>query len=214
MAEWRPLWCARTPGPGIDHVWQPGQPAPQAAEAVLALWVGVPGPDTGEGDLAGNSRLARAAMALGRQAGAAQVLHLSSSAVYGPGQDMDERHPCVPATAYGAAKLEMETVVAAETTPAACVLRLANVVGADSLFAALQSGQPMVIDQFRDGQGPQRSYALPSTILQVVAAVLAAPEMPGRLNLASPGAVDMAALARAAGPTSHGGRHRRARCSR
>ncbi len=195
LPGWQARWCARSNGHGIDHVWQPGMVAPQRAEAVVALWGVVPG----GGDLEDNTRLAQAAMALGRASGASRVLHFSSAAVYGAGTQLSETSPCQPLNAYGAAKLAMEAAIAQETGPAACVLRLANVVGGDSLFAALTSETPMVIDKFPDGQGPRRSYAPPSVIWHAVAALLTCPTMPEVINVAAPGTVDMSALAHDAG---------------
>lgn len=195
LPGWRPVWCARAPGPGIDVVWSPGDPRPCKADAVLALWGVVPG----QGELDDNSMLARAAMDLGRQAGAARVLHCSSAAVYGPGSRLHEGMACTPSNAYGAAKLAMEAVIADESEPEACALRLANVAGADSLFRSLQSGAPMVIDRFADGQGPRRSYATPSGILRAVSALLRAETLPDVINVALPGTVGMDALTLAAG---------------
>lgn len=194
LSGWRPVWCARQAGPGIDMVWAPGDPAPCAADAVLALWGVVPG----AGDLKDNSALARAAMALGRDSGAGRVLHCSSAAVYGAGPTLHENMACAPVTAYGAAKLEMEAAIAKERGPDACAMRLANVAGADSLFRALESGRDMVIDRFADGQGPRRSYATPSGILRAVQALLEAETLPARINVADPGMVGMDALTRAA----------------
>lgn len=198
VTGWRPVWIGRQAAAGVDVVWQAGNPAPCDADAVLALWGVVPG----GGDLEDNSALARAAMALGRDSGAARVLHCSSSAVYGPGARLSENTPCAPANAYGAAKLAMEAVIAEEareTGPPACALRLANVVGADSLFAALGSEAPMVIDRFADGHGPRRSYATPSCIWRAVTTLLQAETLPGVINVATPAPVGMDALALAAG---------------
>lgn len=125
-------------------------------------------------------------------------------AVYGGGRALREDVVCAPNNDYGRAKLAMEEGIrkccaAAPDGPRACALRLANVVGADSLFGALAQGTPMVIDQFADGQGPQRSYAPAQTILQAVGALLAAQTLPGVINVAAPGIVDMAHLTTAAG---------------
>lgn len=192
---WRPVWIGRRPAPGVDVIWHPDTPAPCMADAVLALWGVVPG----AGDLAENSRLARAAMALGRASGAGCVLHCSSSAVYGPGAQLTEGATCAPTNPYGEAKLDMEAAIPGEAGPEACVLRLANVVGADSLFAALNSDAPMVIDRFPNGQGPRRSYATPSGLWRAVAALLQADPLPGVINVATPVPMEMAVLARAAG---------------
>lgn len=200
LAGWQPIWCARAPGVGIDVVWRPGAVAPMQADAVLALWGMVPG----AGDLEINSHLAAAAMALGRASGAARVLHCSSAAVYGPGAALHEDMTCQPSNAYGTAKLAMEAAIRQDSNahpdgPQACALRLANVVGADSLFAALDSPAAMVIDRFASGQGPQRSYAPPSTILHAVGALLMADPLPEILNVAACGTVGMDALTKAAG---------------
>ncbi|MGX9353387.1 NAD-dependent epimerase/dehydratase family protein (plasmid) [Shimia sp. W99] len=192
---WEAVWCARQSGSRIDAVWSPGDPPPCAADAVLALWGGVPG----RGDLDDNTRLAQAAMALGRACGAGRVLHCSSSAVYGPGDTLHEDSVCAPLGAYGVAKLTMEEAIAAEAAPSACVLRLANVTGADSLFQSLSVDGPIVIDQFSNGRGPRRSYATPSGILRAVCALLKAKPLPKVINVALPGAFSMADLIRAAG---------------
>ncbi|MEP2529999.1 NAD-dependent epimerase/dehydratase family protein [Shimia sp.] len=195
LNDWRPVWCARAPGPDIDMVWQPGEAVPLKADAVLALWGVVPR----SGDLQDNVKLARAAMALGRDCGAQRVLHLSSAAVYGPGTRLHENMLCAPASDYGTDKLAMETAIAAEPGPDACALRLANVVGADSLFRSLESDAPMVIDRFANGQGPHRSYASPLGILRAVQALLRVEILPDVINVALPGTVSMDALAMAAG---------------
>lgn len=192
---WRPVWVGRRATAGVDVVWHPGDPAPCDADAVLALWGVVPG----GGDLADNTALARAAMALGQDSGAARVLHCSSAAVYGPGTKLSEDTPCAPANAYGTAKLDMEAAIAEAPAPQACALRLANVVGADSLFAALDSAAQMVLDRFADGQAPRRSYATPSGLWRAVATLLQAETLPGVINVATPVPVGMDALARAAG---------------
>lgn len=192
---WAPVWCGRRSDPGIDAVWSPGDPPPCLADAVLALWGVVPG----KGDLGDNTRLALAAMALGRESGAKRVLHCSSAAVYGPGRILHESSPCMPENTYGAAKLAMEAAISAESAPAACVMRLANVVGADSLFRSLSSNAPMVLDRFADQQGPRRSYAAPSHILCAIASLLKVNPLPRVINVALPGAVGMDDLAQAAG---------------
>ncbi len=194
LTGWRPVWCARKAATGIDVVWSPGEQAPCRADAILALWGVVPG----QGDLAENTSLAHAAMTMARQSGATRVLHCSSAAVYGPGAALNEDTPCAPTTPYGTAKLAMEAAISKELQPESCAMRLANVVGADSLFRALESGTPVVIDRFSDGAGPRRSYATPSCILQTVAALLETGDLPPVINVAHPGTVSMEALTQAA----------------
>lgn len=198
LPGWRPIWCARPPSAGIDAIWSAGHPPPCQAPAVLALWGAVPGAE----DLTTNSHLAHASMALGRDCGATRVLHISSSAVYGPGFLLREDSPCHPNTPYGEAKLDMEKRIAEDSAkqgPDACILRLANVAGADSLFRALSRPDPIKLDRFTDGRGPRRSYATPAHTLSAISALLMADPLPGIINVATPGTVDMADLVRAAG---------------
>lgn len=199
LTGWQPIWSARAPAADIDVVWQPGDQAPTSAEAVVALWGAVPG----RGALEDNTKLAKAAMALGRACGARRVLHCSSVAVYGPGRRLREDTLCAPANAYGVAKLAMEAAIRAAKDahpegPQACAMRLANVVGADSLFAALDSGATITLDKFPDGQGPRRSYAAPSVILYAIEALLAAEVLPEVINVAAPNTVSMADITTAA----------------
>lgn len=196
-----PLWCARRPP--ADIVWGPGRELPEVPRcaAVVALW----GRTAGEAwILAQNTDLARAAHRLARHCGAGRVIHLSSAAIYGPGTMMSETGHADPANAYGAAKLEMERTIADLPRDGLrhVILRVANVVGADSLSVALRdSHHPVTLDRFADGAGPQRSYVAPGDLARVIAALLHLPtqDLPDVLNVAAPAPVAMADLARAAG---------------
>ena len=169
-------------------------------KTVLALW----GQTTGDAShLAQNTQLAHRSRALAIACGARRVLHLSSAAIYGPGADMDEAHIPAPDGAYGQAKLEMENTVAGFTTDCArhTCLRLANVVGADSLSPALRSDAPVGLDRFPDGTGPLRSYISPGDLARVINALAQLPpdDLPDLLNVAAPAPISMQALALAAG---------------
>ena len=182
-----------TPGAPFDHLPRCG--------AVVALWGVTSGTAA---HLAANSDLARAALDLARGLGARTVLHMSSAGVYGPGADMDEATPPHPVTDYGRAKLAMEQHVAgfdpADGVAHSC-LRLANVVGADSLAPALHGDRRLRLDRFRDGAGPRRSYIAPGLLARVLArlAALPAAALPPVVNVAARRPVGMADLARAAG---------------
>lgn len=197
LADWQIVWSGRKADTGVDWVYSEG-PAPKA-DAVLALWGVVPG----KGDLADNIMLAHRAVEIAKDNGAARVLHCSSSAVYGPAREATENSALAPVNAYGVAKIEMEQslfldVSNPSTEPKSAVLRLANVVGADSLFGALQSGHPVTLDAFDVGQSPIRSYATPTVIWQAVACLLSANAMPDIVNVAASNPVAMHELLEAA----------------
>jgi nucleoside-diphosphate-sugar epimerase len=168
------------------------------AAAVVALW-GVTSGDAGA--LAANSVLALRAMVMGRDCGALRVLQFSSAGVYIPGpDDLDEASATGARSPYGLSKLAMEAAVAREPGPEACCLRVANVVGADSLFAALDSGGTVTLDRFADGSGPKRSYIGIAELARVIEALLAHDlALPPVLNVAGQPATDMADIVRAAG---------------
>lgn len=207
QAAWRanadvvPVWCARRPP--ADIVWAPGEEVPDLprCDAVAALW----GPTAGDArTLAQNSTLAHAAWQLARACGAERVIHLSSAAIYGPGTRLQEiRHPA-PAGAYGTAKLEMERTIADLPHDGLrhMILRVANVIGADSLSRSLRDHtRSVTLDRFDDGTGPCRSYVAPGDLARVLAALMGLPagSLPDVLNVAAPQPVAMADLARAAG---------------
>ncbi|WP_283424404.1 NAD-dependent epimerase/dehydratase family protein [Shimia sagamensis] len=190
LAGWQIVWGARRAGDSVDWVYSKGPPP--KADAVLALWGVVPG----QGDLSDNITLAHQAVQIAKDCGAARVLHCSSSAVYGPVREASENSALAPLNAYGIAKIEMEQSLFPDSNdksemPNSCVMRLANVVGADSLFGAIQHDQPMTLDAFGIGQSPIRSYATPSVIWRAVAALLATDSFPEIVNVASSNPVAM-----------------------
>ncbi len=212
----------RRPGPethGHWLQWCPGDPVSGdlgPIRAILALWGVTPAHAKTASDLAQNAKLALQAQDLAREIGAGLVLHCSSAAVYEPRPAAPGAFPETRAggqiNAYGAAKLAMETALMdwAEAHPRgarAVSLRLANVVGADSLFAAIggalgRSGDHTItLDQFDDGEGPWRSYLTMPDLAHVVDRLVASPpkRLPRVLNVAAPQPVAMEALARAAG---------------
>lgn len=197
IAGWQVVWGARKADTSVDWVYS--ESPPPKADAVLALWGVVPG----NGDLASNITLAHRAVEIAQESGAARVLHCSSSAVYGPAREATEASELAPVNAYGVAKIEMEQslfsdVSGQSTEPKSSVLRLANVVGADSLFRAIQSGQPVTLDAFDIGQSPIRSYATPTVIWQAAANMLSATPMPEIVNVAASNPVAMHEMLEAA----------------
>jgi nucleoside-diphosphate-sugar epimerase len=196
-----PVWCARRSP--ADIVWAPGQALPELPRcaAVIALW-GQTGGDAQT--LEQNSELAQAARALARGCEAGRVIHVSSAAIYGPGMRLCETDDPAPANAYGAAKLDMERTIAGLPQDGLrhVILRVANVVGADSLgVALLDRTRPVTLDRFADGTGPRRSYVAPGDLARVFTALMHLPEgsLPDILNVAATHPVAMADLIRAAG---------------
>lgn len=187
---WRVVWLSRA-----DGSW-PLQ-APVRADAVLALW----GVTPGGGDLSMNVTLAQEAMTLAQQCGAGRVLQCSSSAVYGPGVSLSEEGEAAPVTDYGKAKLAMERWVQANPVDGieTCLMRMANVVGAESLFGAIERPGVLTLDRFSDGQGPRRSYLSVSRFSETVLALLETVSLPDVVNVANPTPVAMEALVQATG---------------
>lgn len=212
LSHWRDA-----PVPGLELVpvsrdgtvgtaWAPGAPcsALGRADAVLALWGVTAG---GSDALAANAELAVAAMELAREVGAGRVLHCSSAAVYPPSPEpSDETVTPDPPGAYGTAKLEMERTIAAWQAahpggPRASCMRIANVAGADSLFASLGRGDVVTLDRFPDGQGPRRSYVAGADLARACVALLDCPadRLPPVVNICGQTPVAMEGIVRAAG---------------
>ncbi|MCG7630318.1 NAD-dependent epimerase/dehydratase family protein [Epibacterium sp. MM17-32] len=198
------LWQTRHRQPGAQwRLCDPlGQPdvlvsTAQAAGQILCLAGSVPGRG---GDLADNTRLAEAAVRAGAAAGVRVVL-VSSSAVYGAGQGpLTEETPLTPANPYGVAKAEMEAracALATELGVEVAVLRIGNIAGFDAILGGWRPG--FRLDRFTDGRTPRRSYIGVLTLADVIAAVLDVPDLPGVLNIAQPGLIEMGALLQAAG---------------
>ncbi len=172
------------------------------ADMVVGLWGVTSG---SRAELAQNTDLVSATNTLARLTGASRVIHMSSAGVYGPGTDLSEHSPTKPASDYGHAKMVMEANVAQLEIEGVfhCCLRLANVVGADSLAPALRArnSQPVTLTRFQDGHGPRRSYVSPGHLLEILCALaqLPADQLPPLLNVSASAPIEMEALARAAG---------------
>ena len=211
----RRIW-ARHPPAGVDlhfqsrrahahphsHQWSPGQPADTlpVCDTVIALW----GQTEGDAEaLALNASLAGQSRAVALACGATRLLHLSSAAIYGGAVDATETTPAAPVNDYGRAKLALEMRVAGFDDPGLrhVCLRLANVVGADSLAPALRRDTPVILDRFADGEGPLRSYIGPEDLADILIALARVPpgDLPATLNVAAPEPVAMQALTTAAG---------------
>ncbi len=213
----RSAW-AMSPPERIDLVYQSRAPLPEnnsvvwspdkavealpACDAVIALW----GVTSGDVDaLQANVDLAHAARKIAQATGAHSVFHFSSAAVYGDARDAEANTPLAPVNRYGEAKLAMEMQVARfiNDTARHCCLRVANVVGADSLGATLSGAAPARLDRFADGQGPERSYIGASDLARVLVALCAVPAatLPVTLNITARTPIRAESLLRAAGKT-------------
>ena len=211
------VWQARTPPPaaggrngrgGGGGSWAVCDPAdPEAVAraaagcAVILCLAGVTPARAAQGaEMAGNVTLALAAVR-GAAAVGARVLLASSAAVYGRREGLlAETLPPAPVSDYGRAKAAMETRAAAlgrDLGVAVTALRIGNVAGADAILGGWRPG--FVLDRFADGRTPRRSYIGPATLARVLGDLVAAPALPGLLNVAAPGAVEMGALLDAAG---------------
>lgn len=187
---------------GADLLWSPGDPvrALPRCRTLVALWGQTAGD---EATLEQNETLVDQTFDIAIACGAKRVLHLSSAGVYGPGTALPETAPTTPLSAYARSKCRMEKRIAAKRLQGNAehmILRLANVVGADSLAPSLRGSAPVRLDRFANGQGPKRSYIAASDVLRVLIRLSAVPpaSAPPILNVAAPLPVDMAALARAA----------------
>lgn len=187
-----------------------GPPTPQITAAgpydcMIVLSGVVP---AARADLSLNTALGLAALRAAATLGVGRVVLASSSAVYGSYSDVPFREGDAtrPVNDYGKAKLEMEQACHAHAHSAGielCCLRIGNVAGADALLlngAALAQGASLTLDQFADGGTPLRSYIGPQTLARVLGTLVhAKAALPEVLNIGAPSAVEMGALARAAG---------------
>lgn len=190
----RPIWHARQgPADVTFDLLGPIPPLLPARGVVVFAGVTAGTPQ----DLALNTDLALAGIALARDRDLGRVLVISSGGVYGPAPGTRrEDDPLRPGTPYGRAKRDMEAAVA---EAGVTCLRLANVAGCDALFGSAARG-PVRLDRFADGTGPSRSYIGPRTLARALAGLLAHPgPLPSVLNLASPNPLDMAEVLDAMG---------------
>ena len=138
-----------------------------------------------------------------------RVLLASSASVYGrplsEEQVFGEDTPLQPLNAYGRSKMAMEraalSFTAPKDTPEICILRIANVAGADQLLQnALRAGpeNPMELDRFPSGHGPLRSYIGPQSLGDTLLKIAGHPApLPKILNIAAAPPVRMDDLLRA-----------------
>lgn len=193
--------------PGADLRWTPEDTDTElpGCATVVALW----GQTSGNADtLADNVSLVVLTDRVARACNADRAFHLSSAGIYGPGKTLTETCTPDPGNAYARSKLDMERAVAALDSTGRlrhCCLRLANVVGADSLAPALRGERPLTLDRFASGDGPLRSYIGATDLLGVLKALSGVEPhlLPDVLNIAGPEPVPMEALARAAGRAVH-----------
>ena len=190
-----PLWSLQD---GVDALG----PILRDADVVLCL----AGATAGAGvPLALNVEIACAVL----QAASAgsHVFLASSMAVYGSGaRPHREGAAAVPSADYGRSKLEMEQAaraIADRRGVGLTSLRLANIVGADMLFANIAAGRAITLDRFADGATPARSYldpvSLGDALVRLFRMARAGAALPEVLNLATEPPVEMAALLGAAG---------------
>jgi nucleoside-diphosphate-sugar epimerase len=147
------------------------------------------------GDFSLNVRIAREVAAAAPDV---PVLFSSSQAVYGalPGPLSEDTDPA-PRNDNGRSKLAMEEAVRGQAN--VTCLRQANVVGADMLGRNITAGRALSIDTFPDGRTPRRSYLDPKSLALAIEALVTQDSLPPVLNLARAPALEMGALARAAG---------------
>ncbi|PTX58097.1 nucleoside-diphosphate-sugar epimerase [Litoreibacter ponti] len=168
--------------------------AKQGRLSAIVSFVGAtPG---GSGEMSQTAALASCLLKAAKACGISRVLLASSSAVYGPGQNLTEAHPLLGSSDYARAKIDMENVAAGYRTPAlnVCCLRIGNVAGADALLGP--SGHHRYIDRYADGGGPMRSYIGLKSLARTLEALLGHTEpLPYFLNVATAPPVAMEELA-------------------
>lgn len=199
----RPVWQARRALPGFTEWDLLASRCPQAVASGVIL--GLAGGRKAEGQ---NTELALATLRAAQEQGARHVFLMSSSAVYGLGDDaVTEMTEPAPLAAYGAQKLAMERAAqdfAQSAGIGLTVLRLGNVAGFDALLGGARPGQTVVLDPV-PGQpgGPVRSYIGALSLGRVLVALAGLAEkrdaLPSVLNIGAPRPVHMADLLDAAG---------------
>lgn len=174
--------------------------AAEGCDVILCLAGVTPARAARGADMGDNVALALATIRAAAQTGA-RVLLTSSAAVYGnQGGLLVESALLEPVSPYGRAKAEMERQgarLAAQTGVPICALRIGNIAGLDAILGGWRPG--FQLDRFPDGRTPRRSYIGVETLARVLGDLAAAPDLPGVLNVAAPGAIEMGALLEAAG---------------
>ena len=206
------LWQARQvsagPGPDLRTDWCALDPLHQpdalaravTGKTVILCLAGVVPGRAADSDLGDNTALAEAAIRAAAGTGA-RVILASSAAVYGNQSGvLDAATPLAPQNAYGRAKARMEArgadLGAALGVPVTS-LRIGNIAGIDAILGGWRPG--FRLDQFGDGRTPRRSYIGMLSLARVLGDLVRADHLPGVLNVATPGVVEMGALLDAAG---------------
>lgn len=166
-------------------------PALKGAGAVICL-AGIT--NTSDRPMELNSTIAASVLDAAQIVGAGRVILFSSAAVYGHGQSgslLREDGPTAPTTAYGHAKLAMETMAKRHAHPNTTV-RLGNVAGADAILGNWKPG--FTLDTFSDGTTPRRSYIGPNSLARALFDLTTVAKAPELVNIAAPGCVQMGEL--------------------
>lgn len=158
------------------------------------------------GRVAQNIAFAKNVLKSAAMAKAQGILFASSIAVLGPSDDpLSEAMPPAPVSDYAKAKLGAEQVfVAGNTDCPVSILRIANVVGADALLAAAESGMEVTLDPVPNQKGgPIRTWIGPFTLAKalsdLISIVTKGQSLPGVLNLACQPPIAMADILDASG---------------
>jgi UDP-glucose 4-epimerase len=150
-----------------------------------------------------NSRLAEACLSAAHAAQIPKILIASSSSVYGAwgAEAFSESDNLKPLSMYGLSKVKMERICETWSNIGLeiCCLRIGNVTGADALLSQWQHcdlKNPLLLDRFPNGKGPQRSYIGPNRLADaIIGLALYEKRLPAAINLASSPPVYMEDLA-------------------
>ncbi|MCE8509984.1 NAD(P)-dependent oxidoreductase [Ruegeria pomeroyi] len=207
------LWHGRTPARSDEKNWVHGDLLTQDeallarlpnCRTILCLSGVIPGREPPGSTLSDNTGLALSALRIGARTGA-RVLLASSASVYGnqPGP-LPETATASPVSAYGRAKLDMESdarKLADTQGVQCCLLRIGNIAGIDSVLAGWHPG--FALDRFPDGRTPRRSYIGPRDLARVLYELIRQPDLPEVLNIAATTPIELGALLDAAGHVWH-----------
>jgi nucleoside-diphosphate-sugar epimerase len=192
--------------------WTPGEPEGEqelhGVQAIIHLagatpTAGTPSLDD-DGFTQANCLTALSVLKAAARHGVRRVLLASSASVYGPpmfeNQTFSEEAALSPTTPYARSKVAMEEVVANfAATPGApelCVLRIANVAGADQLLQNARKATaqaPLTLDRFQSGKSALRSYIGPRHLGDTLLSLATHPAaLPPVINVAAAEPVRMA----------------------
>lgn len=158
------------------------------------------------GELSQNTVFAKNVLKSAERAKAKHILFVSSVAVVGTsGFLLSESMLPAPVSEYAKAKFAAEQVFqAAKTNCKVSILRIANVIGADALLAAAESGREVILDPVPNQEGgPVRTWigpvTLAKTLAQLITHVATGNPIPNLLNVACQPPIPMADILNAAG---------------